>query len=253
MSQFKAGDKVRVIDASGLAERHLTLGGIYTVEKDSTDVNVKCVGVAGFYPHRFEKVEPFFKVGDRVTVDGGVTGVLEVEAVVVGDVGTFRYLLVDADGCYAGAGWYRECDLRTYVGPVAPEKTAPNPNPKKAFGETKPNLALIPPVALLHMAMALEDGDRKYGAFNWRKDPVEAMTYIAAAMRHLQNWLDGEETTADSVVHNLGCVMAGCGIVLDSQALGILIDNRPPPGKSSEVQEQLKAQKIAQAAARGAK
>lgn len=138
--------------------------------------------------------------------------------------------------------------------PKVDTETARRPeNPKKAFGATKPDLALIPPVALLHMAMAYEDGARKYGAYNWRQDPVEAMTYISAAMRHLQNWLDGEEVTVDSLVHNLGCVMAGCGIVLDSQEQGILIDNRPPAGKSSEVQERLKAQKVAQAAERGSK
>jgi hypothetical protein len=127
--------------------------------------------------------------------------------------------------------------------PPAPK----NPNPKKAFGATKPDLALIPPVGQLHMASALEVGDAKYGAYNWRKDPVEAMTYLAAAQRHLANYLDGERISSDGV-HNLGQVMACCAIVLDSEALGILIDNRPPPGKSSQVQDELQAQKKAKLA-----
>ena len=126
---------------------------------------------------------------------------------------------------------------------------APSPNPKKAYGETKPNLALVPSAGELHMAMAFEDGARKYGAYNWRKDPVEAMTYIAAAKRHLLNYLDGEQRTSDSNVHNLGAVMACCAILLDAESLGNLVDNRPPPGKSSSLQEQLKAEKVARAKA----
>jgi hypothetical protein len=124
---------------------------------------------------------------------------------------------------------------------------AQNPNPKKAFGATKPDLALVPPVGTLHQAMAHELGAKKYGAFNWRQDPVENMTYIAAAMRHLQAYLDGEDYTSDSegLVHNLGAVMAGCAIVLDSLELGILIDNRPLPGKASAVQERIQGLKRA--------
>lgn len=126
-------------------------------------------------------------------------------------------------------------------------RPAQNPNPKKAFGATKPDLALVPPVAGLQMAMAFEVGADKYGAYNWRKDPVEAMTYVAAMMRHAYNFLDGEDISSDGV-SNLGQVMACCAILLDSQALGILIDNRPLPGKSSEVQDQLQAQKKAKLA-----
>lgn len=122
-----------------------------------------------------------------------------------------------------------------------------NPNPKKAFGETKPDLSLVPAVGTLHQAMAHEDGGKKYGPYNWRKDPVEVMTYIAAARRHLDLFLDGQDYTSDTNVHNLGAVMACCAIVLDSQELGILIDNRPLPGPSDAVQNRLRAQKIAAA------
>lgn len=122
------------------------------------------------------------------------------------------------------------------------------PNPKQRFGAQKPDLSLVPPVGELHMAMALENGAGKYGAFNWRDTGVEARTYIAAAKRHLQNYLDGEDIAPDSGVHNLGHVMACCGILLDAASLGKLIDNRPAPGKSSEVQESLKAQKVQRAA-----
>jgi hypothetical protein len=121
------------------------------------------------------------------------------------------------------------------------------PNPKERYGATKPDLSLIPPVADLHMAMALEDGAVKYGPFNWRANAVQARTYVAAAKRHLDAWLDGEELADDSEVHNLGHAMACCAILLDAIEVGNLIDNRPPRGKASEVQRRLRDHKVERA------
>lgn len=122
------------------------------------------------------------------------------------------------------------------------------PNPKAAYGAQKPDLSLIPPVSLAHEAMAFEVGDRKYGAYNWRDKAVEARTYVAAAQRHIGDWLDGTECAADSGVHNLGHAIACLAILLDAQEQGNMIDNRPIAGRSAEVLERLKAQKIAAAA-----
>jgi hypothetical protein len=174
--------------------------------------------------------EPKFKVGDGVRVGRQAGCISQVDE----EDPDFTYF-VDLDG--GGSGWYQPVE-------VTPESATQNPNPKKAFGAQKPDLALIPPVALLHMAMAFENGAAKYGAFNWRKDPVEAMTYLAAQMRHAGLFLDGQDYSSDAMVHNLGHVMACCAILLDSQELGILIDNRPSPGKSEEVQQRLKKQKM---------
>jgi hypothetical protein len=121
-----------------------------------------------------------------------------------------------------------------------------------AFGAQKPDLSLIPPVALHHCALAFENGAAKYGPFNWRENSVEARTYVAASLRHLCDWLDGAEHSSDTSppVHNLGHVMACCAILLDAQELGNLIDDRPLPGKSADVLERLKASKVRAAQAR---
>jgi hypothetical protein len=116
-------------------------------------------------------------------------------------------------------------------------------NPKTQFGATKPSVGLIPPVAKLQCALAFENGAFKYGAYNWRKNSVSAMTYVHAAMRHLDAWLDGEEVTSDTGVSNLGAVMACCAILLDAQDLGILVDDRPPAGGASALQDRLKGLK----------
>ncbi len=101
-------------------------------------------------------------------------------------------------------------------------------NPKDILGSAKVPLDEIPPVALLHEACAFLDGDIKYGYRNWREKDVRARIYVAAALRHLQAWAEGEEVAPDSGVHHLGHVRACMGILLDAQENGNLIDDRVP-------------------------
>lgn len=130
--------------------------------------------------------------------------------------------------------------------PMVPDSNGSNLKAK--FGATKPSLGLIPASALAHEAMAFEDGASKYGPFSWRKDAPDVMTYMHAAKRHIDNFIDGELRTADTNVHNLGAARASLAIVIDAMECDNIIDNRPPPGPSSRVQEQLKQEKIAKAA-----
>lgn len=99
-------------------------------------------------------------------------------------------------------------------------------NPKQKFGDKKPPLRLLPLSAQLEQNIAHLDGNLKYGPFNWRENPVEANTYINAALRHIQLYAAGENRTRDTGVHNLGAVMACCAILIDAARHGTLIDNR---------------------------
>lgn len=110
---------------------------------------------------------------------------------------------------------------------ILPEP-GPDPNPKKAFGDIKPQLALIPPAAERACAGALALGASKYGEFNWRHNPVEIMTYLHAMKRHIAQVLDGEDIDPESGHPHLGHVMASAAIVIDCADRGTLIENRPP-------------------------
>lgn len=119
----------------------------------------------------------------------------------------------------------------------------PDGNPKTAAGMKKPDLSVVPPVALLHLATAMMSGAEKYGPFNWRDQPISYRPYLAAAMRHLLSCLDGEDFSADTVeaglpVHHLAHVMACCAIALDAIHLDKINDNRPtvagPTGEAIE-------------------
>ncbi len=108
-------------------------------------------------------------------------------------------------------------------------------NPKDRIGSMKVPLDLIPPVASAHAAMAHRDGAIKYGPYNWRVSGVRASVYIAACKRHLELWnSERQEVAADSKVHHLGHAIACLNIILDAQAAGKLVDDRPEVGAGLE-------------------
>lgn len=125
----------------------------------------------------------------------------------------------------------------------------PDGNPKTLMGAQKPDLSVVPPIGILHLATAMMNGADKYGPFNWRYKAISTRPYITAALRHLFSYLDGEDFSADTTeagrpVHHLGHVMACCAIILDAESIGQLNDNRPGvDGKTGEAIEQYREKK----------
>lgn len=100
-------------------------------------------------------------------------------------------------------------------------------NPKDKIGAAKVDLTVCSPVAMAWWAFAQMDGVTKYGPYNWRKEPIQARTYLSAILRHVLDLLDGEEIAPDSLALHLGHVMASAAIVIDAGHFGTLIDDRP--------------------------
>lgn len=116
----------------------------------------------------------------------------------------------------------------------------PSSNPKRAFGVRKPSAQFIPPVAIIEESVVMALGAAKYGAFNWQDDLVDATTYYSAAIRHLLQWFSGEDRDAESGASHLAHVRACMAILIDAQASGKLIDDRPRCASASEAVERLK-------------
>ena len=116
-------------------------------------------------------------------------------------------------------------------------------NPKDIIGETKPDLSLIPPVALVHAARAMMGGARKYGRYNWREHSVQAHVYVAACKRHLLAWYNGEQSASDSGEHHLGHALACLAILLDAEHNGCLNDDRPRGKPIGELLESIEGHK----------
>src|SRR5882724_10171891 len=101
-------------------------------------------------------------------------------------------------------------------------------NPKDLEGNKKPPLSLVPPSVIIHLAEAFKEGAKKYGAYNWRTNKVQAMIYLDASMRHIQAKLDGEDIDPESGKDHLAGALASLAVYIDAQETGNLIDNRPP-------------------------
>lgn len=106
----------------------------------------------------------------------------------------------------------------------------PDNNPKTAVGAAKVPLHLVPPSAKHYLAMALADGARKYGPYNWRDSRISVSVYVAAVQRHIDAFWDGEDCAEDSGVHHLAHAMACLALLLDAKGVDMLQDDRPTPG-----------------------
>lgn len=110
---------------------------------------------------------------------------------------------------------------------IAPTSKALGSNPKDLLGAKKPDASKIPAVAIAWESLAMMDGAGKYDPYNWRANKVVASIYVAAAKRHLDLWFEGQRQAEDSGCHHLGHARACMGILLDAEATGNLIDDRP--------------------------
>lgn len=135
-------------------------------------------------------------------------------------------------------GWAEAAErIEAMAADVSGEPAEDTTNPKDLIGLGKPRLDLVPPSALIEMARAMADGADKYGAYNWRTKDVRLTVYVAAILRHVAQLLDGEDVAADSGVKHLGHILACAGILVDAEAGGHLVDDRPPKGSASALIE----------------
>lgn len=114
-------------------------------------------------------------------------------------------------------------------------------NPKRQFGVASIPLHLWSPLASAYGSLGLYNGSLKYGRNNFKATPVEASIYIAAAMRHLNAWAEGEEFDPADGVPNLGGVLANIAILLEARAAGTLVDDRQMGTGYLKEREALKA------------
>ena len=125
-------------------------------------------------------------------------------------------------------------------------------NPKTLMGRRKvPMLSVIPPSALAYLGAAMRygaleapraDESKGYGPYNWRDQPVEMMTYVDAALRHLGAFVDGEDcdpledqegNVVGSGLPHLAHALATIAILVDAIENATAIDDRPKVRKGA--------------------
>ncbi len=101
-------------------------------------------------------------------------------------------------------------------------------NPKDAAATTRLDLSLFPASARAYGALAMVEGDLKYGGYNYREAGVMASVYYAAASRHLDKWFNGEWEDPLTRVPHLASALACIAILIDGYTQGNVNDDRPP-------------------------
>jgi hypothetical protein len=97
---------------------------------------------------------------------------------------------------------------------------------KDAIGDpNKPRLSLIPKEALWALGSALTTGEARYGAQNWRGG-IPLSVLCDAAMRHITQFIDGEDMDEQSKTHHLGCAMANLSFAISLHAKMPSCDDR---------------------------
>lgn len=95
----------------------------------------------------------------------------------------------------------------------------------KKFDTGKPDLSLIPLPALVEEAKGFMLGESKYGRYNYTGG-MEASRLVAAALRHITTWMEGEDNDPESGASHLGHARCCLAMILHTQQLGTLKDNR---------------------------
>jgi len=101
-------------------------------------------------------------------------------------------------------------------------------NPKDRAGAKKPSLSNLPLAVLYQVSLALYEGARKYGPWNWRSESVDTMIYVDAAKRHLDWYTAHEDIDPDSGLHHVDKAIAGLMVLSDAIKHGCATDTRPP-------------------------
>lgn len=84
-------------------------------------------------------------------------------------------------------------------------------NEGKKFDQGKPRYDLMPFRALDEIAQVLGHGARKYGDDNWRLVADGRRRYIAATLRHISAYQQGEQNDPESTLHHLS--HAACSLL----------------------------------------
>lgn len=87
-------------------------------------------------------------------------------------------------------------------------------NEGKKYDADKPQLALIPALAIIELGKVMTMGAQKYEADNWRKG-ITYRRIVSAALRHLLAISDGEDVDPESGLNHAAHVMANMAFLIE--------------------------------------
>jgi hypothetical protein len=114
-------------------------------------------------------------------------------------------------------------------------------NPKDRAATNRLDISVFPDTAVIYGALAMTEGDAKYGAYNYRVAGVNASVYYSACRRHLMKWYNGEEVDPKTKVPHLANALACIAVLIDGQSVGKLNDDRPPQSPVATMLSEMEA------------
>lgn len=113
-------------------------------------------------------------------------------------------------------------------------------NPKDQIGVRKwRHIVSVPMTVLWEVGIGMMEGAMKYGRHNYRAAGVRASVYVDAAMGHIGQWWEGEDTDADSGLSHITKAICSLIVLRDAMIQDMLIDDRPPRGNLDKVRSDL--------------
>lgn len=113
-------------------------------------------------------------------------------------------------------------------------------NPKDAVGIRKWRVfSVVPLTVIAELGVAMLEGARKYGRHNYRVAGVRASVYVDAAIGHVMQWWEGEDTDPDSGLSHVTKAIASLTVLRDAMIQDMLTDDRPPRGNLDELRQRL--------------
>ena len=110
-------------------------------------------------------------------------------------------------------------------------------NPKDAVGVRKVPTFCVPSTVMMEVGLAMMEGDRKYGMFNYRPIGVLGSVYYDAARRHMEDWKEGVDIDPHSGLHHITKAIASLVVMRDAMIFGSFTDDRPPPAPEGWMEE----------------
>lgn len=146
------------------------------------------------------------------------------------------------NNCFRCKGYAEKCDCvgidKLLVSSSSAEigyhqvYTVQKPETTSAAGlkhdDGKPAMQFIPKAAMWAMGAAFAHGAKKYGAFNY-KNGLAVTRCLAASVRHVYQFLAGEDKDPESGVSHLGHAMASLAMAIDMLETLPQLDDRHKP------------------------
>lgn len=108
-------------------------------------------------------------------------------------------------------------------------KGSKDTNPKDAVGTHKwRQFMAVPRQALWEVGVGMLEGALKYGRHNYRNTGVRASVYCDAALGHIDQFIEGEDTDPDSGLSHVTKAITSLIVLRDAMLNEHWVDDRPP-------------------------